>query len=116
MIDLGVAIDFGDWEIPIIYANSGEQHYDDDGLPIINPKTQSTIRGKIQPVNGRDLRDMPEGKRDEALMVVGTRSKVSLDDIIIDNRDGRKYLAIYIIPSTIGGQRTRAILGLLKKQ
>lgn len=115
MIDLGIAIDFGDWEIPIVYAHTGEQSYDDDGLPIINPKNQDTIRGKIQPVNGRDLRDMPEGKRDEALMVLGTRSAVKLNDIITDIRDGREYLAIHIIPSTIGGQRTRAILGLLKK-
>lgn len=116
MIDLGIAIDFADWEIPIIYASTDSQQYDEDGLPVsVNPITEM-IRGKIQPVNGRDLRDMPEGKREEASMVLGTRSIVRIDDIVIDNRDGRRYKAIHIIPATVGGQRTRAVLGLLKKQ
>lgn len=116
MIDLGVAIDFGDWEIPIVYADASAQQYDDDGLPISGNNTPDTIRGKIQPVNGRDLRDMPEGMRDEASMVLGTRATVKLNDVVTDNRDGRKYKAIYIIPATVGGNRTRAVLGLLKQQ
>lgn len=116
MIDLGAAIDFGDWEVPIIYASTGPQQYDADGLPIDGSTKKTKIRGKIQPVNGRDLRDMPEGMREEASMVLGTRSKIVINDVVIDNRDGRRYKAIWIIPATVGGQRTRAVLGLLKSK
>lgn len=115
MIDLGQAIDFGDWEIP------WERPADRDAEPVyergnlVEPEAEKdTIRGKIQPVSGRDLRDMPEGLREEASMVLGTRSTVEVNDLITDNRDGRKYKVLFASPSTIGGNRTRAILGKVK--
>lgn len=114
MIDLGVAIDFGDWAIPIKYADTGEQLYDDDGEPIIAEKSLGTIRGKIQPMNGRDLRDMPGGMHIEAKMVIGTRANVRVNDEVFNSRDGLYYKAIFIIPPTVGGNRTRAVLGYIK--
>ena len=115
MIDLGVAIDFGDWEIPIKYAATGEQEYDDDGKPVVVEPKADKIRGKIQPMNGRDLRDMPEGMRVEAKMVLGTRANVRVNDQVYNSKDGLNYKAIYIIPATVGGNRTRAVLGHIKK-
>lgn len=114
MIDLGVALDFGDWEIPVKYAATGDQQYDDDGDPIFVEPLAGTIRGKIQPMNGRDLRDMPEGMREEAKMVIGTRSNVRVNDEVFNSKDGLYYKAIFIIPPTVGGNRTRAILGHIK--
>ena len=111
MVDLGVAIDFGDWEIPVTYAPSGPPQYDDDGEPVEQARQTATIRGKIQPMNGRDLMDMPEGNRIEAQMVVGTRSPLKVDDELYNSRDGLNYKVIFVIPHTVGGDRTRAILG-----
>lgn len=115
MIDLGQAIDFGDWAIPIerVDFDNAEPVYVRGNL--VEPESEpETIRGKIQPMNGRDLRDMPEGKREEAAMVLGTRSTVALEDKVTDVRDGRKYKVIHVMPSTIGGNRTRAVLGMVK--
>jgi len=117
MIDLGVAIDFGDWEIPISYAESQDIEPEYDRGNYVEPnRKNSTIRGKIQPVSGRDLRDMKEGIREEAVMVLGTRATVQIDDEVTDIRDGRKYKVIMASPSTIGGNRTRAVLGKLKSK
>lgn len=114
MINLAPAINFADYKIPIEYARpEGEAPTFVRGVPVPYEPEKGEIRGKIQPMNGRDLMYLPEGDRDEAKLVLGTTSTVRLNDVV-DHRDGRRYKVIFIIPSTLG-QHTRAVLGLLKK-
>jgi len=117
MIDLGQAIDFGDWEIPWERpANRNAEPVYERGNLVEPQPEKSNIRGKIQPVVGRDFRDMPEGIREEASMVLGTRSTVEVNDIITDVRDNRRYKVLFAYPQTISSNRTRAILGKVKEQ
>lgn len=113
MINLAIAVRFADYEIPILYARpeDEEQQYV-RGLPVEVERVADTIRGKFQPMKGSDLRDMPEGKREEAKFVVGTTAAIKLDDEVTD-KTGKKYIVIHMIPGALG-QHRRAVVGLLK--
>ncbi|QIG73252.1 hypothetical protein EVC02_031 [Rhizobium phage RHph_N17] len=72
-------------------------------------ETPETITATVQPVTGKELRDMEEGVRNEARFSLWTRSAIATDEFVIYG--GSKYRVMTSIPRPEGGF-TKAILGL----
>src|SRR5687767_14060388 len=72
-------------------------------------ETPETILATVQPVTGKELRDMPEGVRNDARFSLWTRSAIATDEFVIYG--GSKHRVMTSIPRLEGGF-TKAIFGL----
>lgn len=110
MIDAAIAIDAE--AIPLEHGvKSGAWSEPFGGKWIPGELAWSNIRGVLQPARGTQLRDLPEGLRDEALWILWTRAAVLLDDLIKDGAISCRVMFLW--PRREGGF-TRAAIGLLK--
>ena len=96
------------WGVPVLYTAPVKGSYAANGDYIPAAQTTATIQATITPVTGRDLKDMPEGVRDEAIYRMWTVSDVFLNGVV--NHDGHDYRIIHIMTRNIGGFN-RCILG-----
>jgi len=81
-----------------------------DGERVPGAVTAATIKAVIQPMPGRELRDLPEGIREEAGWLLWSRTAIANDDVIVHG--GRSYRALKVWPRDECGF-TRAALGML---
>jgi len=72
--------------------------------------TSAPIKAVIQPMPGRELRDLPEGIREEAGWLLWSRVAIVNDDVIV--HAGRSYRVLKVWPRDEGGF-VRAALGML---
>ena len=106
MIDVAIAIDGEAVNVSLTREGSGG-YWSDDGEWIEGGPTTSTIRAVIQPADGNQLMDVPEGMRAEARWLVWSRSEVKLNDDITSS--GIKYRVMYLWPRMEGGFYRAAI-------
>jgi len=109
MIDIAVAIDGEAVSVSITRQGSGG-YWNDDGEWVPGGPSTSTIKAAIQPANGNQLMDLPEGLRVEARWLLWSRSEVKLDDAITSG--GVSYRVMYLWPRMEGGFY-RAAMGRL---
>jgi len=100
MIDIAVAIDGEAVNVSLTREGSGG-YWNDDGEWVPGGPSTSTIRAAIQPANGNQLMDLPEGLRVEARWLLWSRSEVKLDDEIASG--GVSYRVMYLWPRMEGG-------------
>lgn len=86
----------------------GAGAYDGNGNWVAGTPTITVISAAIQPISHAELKDLPEGIRDEAKVAAWSRSDLQLDDTIVDG--GRQYRVIGVRPWDQFGFY-RAILG-----
>lgn len=92
MIDVALAIDAE--AIDLTHYTRADGIYDSGGFLVKGAETTVTIRGSVQPTNARELKDMPEGIRSEAMHTVRTRVRISADDEI--GYDGRRWRVLKV--------------------
>lgn len=109
MLDVGIAIDA--FAVAITRTRTTAGAYNDDGVWVPGSPSASAISATIQPVSGRELKDMPEGIRTEAKYVVWSRTELLVDDAIAHK--GSNYRVLLVWPRDEGAFY-RAALGLLK--
>lgn len=108
-----LAIDFYARDVSLTRTSAG--YFDQTpGSPtfgdwIEGGESTSTIRATVQPAQGRQLQDMPEGVRSEAQWLIWSRTELKLDDTI--GKDGKTYRVIHLWPRDEGGFY-RAAMGL----
>lgn len=103
MIDVAEAIDVLGRALTRTTTAAGA--YGTDGKFTPGAQTVTAIRGVIQPIKGRELRDLPEGIRDEADFVVWTRAELATDDTLTFSAGGYRVLKVWPRPD---GGFTRA--------
>lgn len=59
-------------------------------------ETSTTIQAVVQPMSGRKLMDVPEGKREEAMWAAWSRAELRNDDRI--TYGGRTYVVRFVWP------------------
>jgi len=96
---------------PLAIERDSQGGYDEGGNFIPDQRESESFSGSVQPARGQDLRDMPEGIREEARFILSTTREIRNDDIIVDG--SCKYRVMHVWPSTLG-HYTRAALGLLE--
>lgn len=106
MIDVASAID-GE-AVNVIRSRMALGAYDENGNYLLGTATSQPIRAAIQPTNGNQLRDMPEGIRTEAQWMCWSRSDLLPDDRIV--HAGVFYRVLFTWPRSDGGFY-RAALG-----
>lgn len=74
-------------------------------------ETPTTIQAVVQPMSGRKLLDVPEGKREEAMWAAWSRSELRNDDVIVTG--GRSYVVRHVWPRA-EDDFWRAAMGLLE--
>lgn len=82
MIDVAIAIDAE--SRPVVLRKLTSDYDPDTGKAIISNAGYPTIRAAIQPMNGKDSRDLPEGIRTEAKFLAWSREDLKLNDVIAD--------------------------------
>lgn len=108
MLDLGFVIDAEAVPISIMSTGGG---YDADGIWQPAAPVTTATRGTIQPANGRQLMDMPEGVRTEARYLLWTRSALAEGDTVLYGI--MRYRVVFLWPRP-EGSFYRAALGLMK--
>ncbi len=106
MIDVAIAIDGEAVSMTRIRKAAGS--YTDTGDWVAGSASSTSIMAAIQPVNGNQLMDMPEGIRTEAGWVAWSRSDLALDDVI--SHKSTTYRVLYVWPRDEGAFY-RAALG-----
>lgn len=96
---VAIAIDRLAVNVSLTRATTGG--YNDDGEWVPGASTTSTIRAAIQPANGNQLMDVPEGMRTEARWLLWSRSEVKIDDTITSG--GVSYRVMHLWPRMEGG-------------
>jgi hypothetical protein len=94
--------------IPMTRTRQGADTYDTGGNLIPGVNTTTAIKAVIQPVNGNQLMDMPEGVRTEAGWMVWSRSEIAEKDFVTNA--GVTYRVLFAWPRAEGGFY-RAALG-----
>lgn len=69
------------------------------------------IMATIQPVTGRDLKDLEEGLRRTARYALWTLSALATDEIVIYGGSNYRVMTSFVRPD---GGYTKAVIGLLK--
>lgn len=87
MIDVGLAIDAEAINLTLQSVAAAGGGYAGSGKWVPNTPAQTTIRGTVQPMNGRALADMPEGVRENAKHLVWSRTDVQVNDVIVGYRN-----------------------------
>lgn len=106
MIDVAIAID-GE-AVAVNKTTRAAGNYSEAGDWVPGASSSTSIMAAIQPVNGNQLKDMPEGIRTEAGWVMWSRTSVALDDVI--THGVITYRVLYVWPRADGGF-FRAALG-----
>lgn len=84
MIDVAEAID-GE-AVPVIFQAPAIGTYRDDGVAVFStPPEPIPTFAAIQPFSGRNLRDLPEGIRDDAALVGWSRTSLDTNWTVIYN-------------------------------
>lgn len=52
--------------------------YDEDGMAVAGSTSMLSAAGSLQPVTGRELRDLPEGKRGDEIRVLYTLTEIRM--------------------------------------
>lgn len=107
MIDVGVAID--EESEPVILKVPGPGTYDDAGnyTPGAFPDPLPIIYAVLQPVTGRELRDLPEGLRKQVSLVGWTRTTVAVGNEI--GYGGTDYRIVHVWGRPMNGFNKFAI-------
>lgn len=78
MIDVGIAVDR--FSVPATYTTFTSVIYDDYGNAVKSENAPVDFNGCFQHVSGRDLLDLEEGVRREAVYSLWTRVALKIDD------------------------------------
>lgn len=105
-IDVAMAID-AEAE-GIVWRPKGADTFDDRGNGVPGVRADVQARAAIQPATGNNIKDLPEGVREEAVYVGWTRSSVAVEDHIVYR--GATYRVIATRPRPMDGF-TRIALG-----
>ena len=95
--------------VQVTLKRFGKPYYGDDGELKNGHPTETAIRAVVQPVNGFELMDLPEGVREEAKYAVWSRSEILNDDRIIH---ASKEFRVMKVSNRPEGGYTKVILGL----
>jgi len=109
MLDVGIAIDA--FAVSVTRMRKAAGAYNADGVWVAGAAATTALSATIQPVSGRELKDMPEGIRTEAKYIAWSRSDLLVDDTI--THKGSNYRVLFVWPRDEGAFY-RAALGLLK--
>lgn len=109
LLNVGIAIDA--FAVSVTRTRRAAGSYNADGVWVEGAPTATALNAAIQPVSGRELKDMPEGIRTEAKYIAWSRSDLVIDDTIAHK--GSNYRVMFVWPRD-EGVFYRAILGLLK--
>lgn len=107
MIDVAEAID--EEAVFVTLTTTAAGGYNDDGDYVPGSSTTETISAAIQPTNGNQLMDMPEGIRTEAKWMAWSRSEIAVDDEI--TASAVVYRVLFVWPRVHDGEFYRAALG-----
>ena len=102
-----VAIAIDRLAVPLSLTRTLAGGYNDDGVWVDTNIDTTSIRGAIQPANGNQLMDVPEGMRTEARWLLWSRSEVKVDDTITSG--GVSYRVMHLWPRAEGGFYRAAI-------
>lgn len=102
-----VAIAIDRLSVPMSLTRTLAGGYNDDGEWVETNIDTVAIRGAIQPANGNQLMDVPEGMRTEARWLLWSRSEVKSDDTITSG--GVSYRVMHLWPRMEGGFYRAAI-------
>lgn len=109
MISLDDTVLFDAVEVQVLRKQAAGTYVNGEWVP---PTTApETILATIQPVTGKDLKDLEEGLRRTARFSLWTLSPLATDEIVIYG--GSNYRVMTSIPRPDGGY-TKAVIGLLK--
>lgn len=108
MIDVAVAIDEESVAATLLRAAAGS--YTSGGRYVAGADTSTAIRMCVQPMNGRQLMDVPEGVRDEAKFVGWSRTALVTTDRV--QVGSTIYKIVFTWPRPADGF-TRVALGLM---
>lgn len=95
---------------PVVIKSRLAGYYGDDGEYRNGHTTETTISAVVQPINGFELMDLPEGIREQAKYAIWSRSAIANDQIIVNR--GIEYRVMKVSERPEGGY-TKAILGSL---
>lgn len=109
LLNVGIAIDA--FAVAVTRSRNAAGTYDADGEFVPGAAAALAIMATIQPVSGRELKDMPEGIRNEARWLVWSRSDILVDDTIAYKSEN--YRVLFVWPRD-EGVFYRAAIGLLK--
>ena len=112
MIDVAIAIDMEARTCSYLPGEGKNGHWDADGRWNSAPRAFIPIVGAAMPSRGQELRDLPEGIRDEARWVFYTRAAIDTDGIIMI--DGQEYRILFLWTRTFDGNYRKAAMGLTK--
>lgn len=90
-IDVALAIDAEAEDVT--WRPRGADIFDARGNGVPGVRADVPGRAAIQPTNGRNIQDLPEGVREEAMYVGWTRSTVAVDDHIVYRGDTYRVIA-----------------------
>lgn len=108
MIDVAIAIDLE--STPVTRLRDAPGVYTDGGRYIDGIPGSMSIHAAIQPANGRQLMDLPEGIRTEAKFLAWSRSDLQVNDRLTVGKS--LYKIIFTWPRPMDGFN-RAALGLM---
>lgn len=109
MIDVAIAID--NFAVNVSLKSKATGSYDDGGNYVEGSETTEQISATIQPIKGIELKDLPEGIREEAKWIAWSRHDLENDDVIV--HENVEYRVMYIWPRSLGNY-TRAAIGMVE--
>lgn len=111
MIDLGSTVVDAMANATVSLVRRASGSYDAAGKWVPGAATTTdNIKAVVQPASGRVLRDMPEGKREEARFVIWVNGTLALDDVIVYRSE--RYRVVYLWDRESDGGYAKAAIGL----